>query len=317
MAGIDPHHRRQRLGENHPRRHSQLSVVLRHDASGRNPEALGPWDRATVWTRRLAARVSRALACRPRCRPALLAFNGLDPNGVMDADRDGLDHRLSGSIVSWGLDVTEYTGGNYNCLGVTTPAAPIDLSSAAFPDFQRRVVTLSSTTPRRRSRPRTFRRVSQPRAGHPEQLDLLRQRPVAGLAAAVPGSEMDQLLITNTAERIKLAVTGNLERNGNAFVVLFDTVTGGESPLAGNPSPPGSVNGLNGMTLDAEFLPDYGLAVSQSYGNTFRADLTNLNTNANRLLGVQNFDSHSGELASPGNDLGQRAGSDVRAERRG
>jgi len=107
------------------------------------------------------------------------------------------------------------------------------------------------------------------------------------------GSELDELYVRTDGYYLYVAVTGNLEENGNAQILLIDVREGGqnvlqteiapvvaEMPCSGN-GPPYAVQGLGqaltgdggspqmtirdpastGTTLDAGFAPDYAIAV--------------------------------------------------------
>ncbi|MBI4581733.1 MAG: hypothetical protein HY718_18700, partial [Planctomycetes bacterium] len=122
---------------------------------------------------------------------------------------------------------------------------------------------------------------------------------------ATGGSELDELFMRTDGNYLYVAVTGNLETNGNAQVLLLDVQPGGQNtlkteiapivaelPCSGN-GPPGAVQGLgqallhndngtpedptddttsrdgasNGTVLDDQFEPDYAIAVDTSGNN--------------------------------------------------
>jgi hypothetical protein len=76
---------------------------------------------------------------------------------------------------------------------------------------------------------------------------------------------MDQIRVTNTNTRLKVAVTGNLENNGNAFILMVDTDNTNTSsgPLPVLSTPPGVCDNLDGLKLDAGFTPDYAIVVQR------------------------------------------------------
>jgi|DewCreStandDraft_4_1066084.scaffolds.fasta_scaffold02210_9 hypothetical protein len=122
----------------------------------------------------------------------------------------------------------------------------------------------------------------------------------------VPGSELNQLYVFKTADSLAINVTGNLETNGNAFVVLLDVIPGGQGTLNVSVGP-GSVRGLTGLKLDPGFLPDYAIAVNTA-GNVY-VDLVNLNAGTSRYLGFVPLNS-GGVLGGAGssNPNGSRMG---------
>ncbi len=112
----------------------------------------------------------------------------------------------------------------------------------------------------------------------------------------VPGSELDQLYVFKTGDHLAINVTGNLETNGNAWVILLDVVPGGQETLNVSAGP-GSIRGLTGLKMDPGFLPDYAIAVNTA-GNVY-VDLVDLNAGTNRYLGFIPLNS-GGVLAGPG-----------------
>jgi len=85
-----------------------------------------------------------------------------------------------------------------------------------------------------------------------------------------PGSEMDQLFLDDDGTQLHLSITGNLEWNGNAYLIFLDTIPGaGQTQLItdGIPGPPYAVNGLHGSTFDGDFAPDFIIAVD-TYGGS-------------------------------------------------
>lgn len=108
------------------------------------------------------------------------------------------------------------------------------------------------------------------------------------------GSELDQLFVARGPEGIYVGVSGNLETNGNAYVMLFDTVPGGSNVLSAT-NGPGALTGLNGTTLDPGFAPEYALTVNTAGGTTW-VNLTDLVANLDRYLGHNPMNGGTGEL---------------------
>ncbi len=106
-------------------------------------------------------------------------------------------------------------------------------------------------------------------------------RPATG--GFVAGSELDQLWVYKTADALGINITGNLETNGNAWVVFLDVITGGQNTLSVS-NGPGSVTGQSGNKFDAGFEPDYALAIN-TYGGTVYVNLVNIQNNTDTYLG--------------------------------
>ncbi|NLE57152.1 MAG: hypothetical protein GX616_02240, partial [Planctomycetes bacterium] len=110
------------------------------------------------------------------------------------------------------------------------------------------------------------------------------------------GSELDELYLRTDGSYLYVGLTGNLQENGNAQIILLDIASGGQNVLAteiapdataascpGN-GPPGAVQGLGqalirnvsnetirdptstGTTLEASFSPDYAVALDTNGG---------------------------------------------------
>ncbi len=245
---------------------------------------------------------------------SLLTFNDVDPNdGTWTLVIEDTATGNVGTLDSWTIDLREDIGGAVYCLGIhgDPPENLIDLGGPDFPGEQFLDVGLAMA-----GTPTTFTGRGIPVAFLP-QAALATQNnhtcfgdAVESAPANPPGSEMDQLFITNTDDRLKMAITGNLENNHNAFIVLFDTdPAAGLNPIVGITSPPDPLGGgggpppepgLNGMILDSGFAPDYGLVVYRSDptapGDDFSVFLTDLNTNFTRAIGRLIRNSGSGEL---------------------
>lgn len=141
------------------------------------------------------------------------------------------------------------------------------------------------------------------------------------------GSELDGLYVRTDGTYLYVAVTGNLEENGNAQVILLEVRPGGQNVLKteiapltteltcpGN-GPPSAVQGMGqaltndggtppqtirdpastGTTLDAGFAPNYALAVD-TYGHTVYVTQYNL------------FDTSQGTWDDPNTNDGTTCG---------
>lgn len=113
------------------------------------------------------------------------------------------------------------------------------------------------------------------------------------------GSELDQLYVARGQTGIYIAVSGNLETNGNACVILLDTAPGGSETLAATEGP-GAITGLNGTILDAGFAPEYAVTVN-TWGGTTYVNLTDLAANLDRYLGSSPVNMGFSLLASGDN----------------
>lgn len=252
---------------------------------------------------------------------SLLTFNDVDPT---EGDwtlfiTDNVTGN-SGTLNSWSLALREDIGGGVDCLGFRTDSDPPISIADDFPTAEYLTVdplVLSGSGAPNFTAPHT------PGSNIPDayvSAPLAVQNNYACFGDAqdagiqfTAGSEMDQLWVTNSDDRLRLAVSGNLELNGNAFVVLLDTKSGGESTLAGNPTPPTPVGGganqttdpgLNGAVLDPCMVADYALSVRSFGDGSYECYLTDLQLNTAKLLGFQNMDSGSGVLRAPGNNAG-------------
>ena len=285
---------------------SQLSVTLRNDPSGRSVLLLSAG--AMVGSNlNIVFDSEGAPGVQPK--ESLLTFNDVDPNSDWTLIVTDTATGQSGTLDSWGIDVTEHIGGAVGCLGFQNAISnPIDLSTAAFPGDQFLTLNLAISSP-----PGSFSSQNIPSAFLPGvALATQNNHTCFGDSVQVPpsnppGSEMDQLFVTNTADRLKLAITGNLENNQNAYILLLDTdpatgtqvisgITSPPNPLGGNTGEPG----LNGMTMDSGFTPDWGLVVQRSDpsapADDFSVFLTDLRTNFTRSVGRFIRNSGSGQL---------------------
>jgi len=285
---------------------SQLSVTLRNDTSGRSVLLLsgGAGVGANL---NIVYDSEGAPAVQPK--ESLLTFNDVDPNSDWTLVVTDNVTGQTGTLDSWGIDVTEHIGGAVGCLGFHNPVSnPIDLSTAAFPGDQFLTLNLAMA-----GAPSSFSSQNVPSAFLPgAALSTQNNHSCFGDSVEVPpsnppGSEMDQLFVTNTGDRLKLAVTGNLENNQNGYILLLDTDPATGTELISGITPPpaplgggGTETGLNGMTMDFLFTPDWGLVVQRSDpsgpADDFSVFLTDLRTNSTRSIGRLVRNSGSGQL---------------------
>lgn len=108
------------------------------------------------------------------------------------------------------------------------------------------------------------------------------------------GSEIDQLLVQDTdtpVSALEIAVTGNLETNGNRLVIFLDTIAeAGEATLAGNPK----IGGMDGIVLPLD--ADYALVVN-TWGGTAYVDVVNLIANSESYMGNTPVNTGDGTLS--------------------
>ncbi len=291
---------------------SQLSISLRHEESAREVLLL---EEGTAVGSNLNIVFDSEGA--PGVQPAesLLTFNDVDPNATWTLTVTDTVSGVTGTLNSWSLAITEYSGGTVACIGNHAPAADppniVDLEN--FPGDQFLSVALNPGS----GAPLAFNAQNIPSAFLPAA-PLATQNnfscfgdSVAVPPANPPGSELDRLFVKNTNDRLKIAVTGNLENNQNACILLLDTNAGtGNQTIAGITPPPGPLGGnggsepgLNGLSLDTGFRPDYGLLIQRNDpsapADMFTIYLTNLNTNFTRTIGRTARNSDSGELLPP------------------
>ena len=117
------------------------------------------------------------------------------------------------------------------------------------------------------------------------------------------GSELDGLYvargINDGRDGLYIGVTGNLETNGNAYVILLDTnAAAGTGTLAPYPAPD-ALAGFSGAVVDSGFTPDWAICVNNAGGTTY-VDLTDLDWASvspfNFYLGCSKMDSGVGNL---------------------
>ncbi|HPF39982.1 MAG TPA: hypothetical protein P5081_11005 [Phycisphaerae bacterium] len=245
----------------------------------------------------------------------LLTFNDANPTeGEWFLFITDFVNGNTGTLNSWSIALRDDLGGAIACPGFVADQLPagIDLGEAPYTGAQYATVSV----PVRFTAPSSFS--SQ---GIPAAFSAL-----SGSAVAVqnnytcfedtiiappmnpPGSEMDAMFVTNTDNRLRVGITGNLENNRNAFILLLDTdsMTGSETPSGITPPPDalggnGGEPGVNQFQFDTSFGPEYALTVQARTGNPelFDAYLTTLATNTSRFLGVATRNSGDGTLTQP------------------
>lgn len=273
---------------------SQLSVRLRHEDSLREVELVAAGSQSGTEIN-LTFDSEGAPAVQPS--ESLRTFNGVNPNGnwtILVTDTVSGD---TGQLVSWGLDVTEWEGGNVGCLGQydenennlnlsTDPRTPgdqfLNLSMPALNNDAFRPTGFSAS-----GIPAAF--YNNPRSTQNNHTCFGDAQEAA--IVNLPGSEADQLMIKNTSERLRIGVTGNLEGNANAMILLLDTdAMAGSETLPVMSTPPQAVADMDGLVLDPGFTPDYMVVVQRD--NTvgvneddYNVFIKNINTNITRTIG--------------------------------
>lgn len=256
---------------------------------------------------------------------SLLTFNDADPTaGEWILFVTDFVTGNTGTLNSWSISLRDDLGGAIGCPGFVADLLPAGIDLGEPPYTGNQYVTVS--LPVRTTKPGAFSAQSIPSAFSA----------LAGSSRAVqnnhtcfedtiiappsnpPGSEMDVMFVTNTDNRLRVGITGNLENNRNAFVLLLDTddQAGSTTPMGITPPPDalgggGGEPGVNQFMFDSAFAPDYALTVQARTGGStlYDAYLTALSTNVTRYLGVATRNSGDGTLAPPPGDLS--AGSEL------
>lgn len=285
---------------------NEVGVALRHVGSGRQVQLKQPGSGAGAnlnVTYDSDGGMGTVLPAE-----SLLTFNGVNPNDDWQLIVTDTATGQTGTLNSWSIAVTEYTGGNVNNLGQFDAVdnfidLGVETPGIRFEGNQYLDLNVTPTGP-----PSGFTAGNIPTAFGTAPLATQNNYTgfgdaVPGVLGNVPGSELDQIRITNTADRLKVALTGNLEGNGNVFILLLDTdqAGGGFSTIPVLSTPPPCMNGIDGMTLDAGFTPNYALVVGRDNTNgvpvdDFNVFLKNINTNVTRTLGRMIRNSGDGTL---------------------
>ncbi len=285
---------------------SQLGVALRHVGSARQVQLKQPGSGMGANLNVTYDSDGGMGTVQPS--ETLLTFNGVDPNDDWQLIvSDGVTGQ-TGTINSWSIAVTEYTGGNVANLGVYD-AIDNDIDLGAEEPGMRfggnQYLDLNVTPT---GAPSGFTGSNIPSSFGAMPLTTQNNYTgfgdaVPGVLGNVPGSELDQIRIKNTSDRLQVAVTGNLEGNGNVYVLLLDTdqAGGGFSTIPVLSTPPPAMNGIDGLTLDAGFTPNYALVVGRDPTagvpvDDFNVFLKNINTNVSRTIGRLIRNSADGTL---------------------
>jgi len=124
------------------------------------------------------------------------------------------------------------------------------------------------------------------------------------------GSELDRLFVTNDASSLVIGITGNLETNGNYWLVFLQTQPEGTNTLSATNGPPsGVMASMRGTMMDEEFAPNWCLCMNTS-GGVLYVDLVDLVNNTCRFLGASAVNSGSGVLSGGVNPNGALAAFD-------
>ncbi len=89
-------------------------------------------------------------------------------------------------------------------------------------------------------------------------------------------NELNQLFAAQSQDTLRLAITANLENNGNAVAIFLDTRPGGQTQLdtSNSPAPPSGLSDLTGTEFDAGFQPDEMYFINTFAGSIFVDQLT-------------------------------------------
>lgn len=92
-------------------------------------------------------------------------------------------------------------------------------------------------------------------------------------------NEADALYLRAAPDGLRIGITGNVGTDGSGFVLLFDTVPGGQNTLVttGFSTPPSAIPALDGTVMDPGFEPDVLLFVNAA-GSQFYVDRYTLPT---------------------------------------
>lgn len=84
-------------------------------------------------------------------------------------------------------------------------------------------------------------------------------------------AELNQLFVRAEPAGLRVGVTGNLPANGTAFALWIDTTPGGQNVLdtSALSPPPGGLQQLTGLRLDASFAPDHLFFINANGGNIY------------------------------------------------
>ncbi len=121
-------------------------------------------------------------------------------------------------------------------------------------------------------------------------------------------NEIDQLYAALDGNALRVGITGNLATDGTGLALFLDTRAGGQNPLdtASFPQPPYGIPEIDGMVLDAGFVPDYIVFVN-AWSGTVYVDLYELATGGGgnkRYLGAGTVNDGDGFLNGGSNPNG-------------
>ncbi len=126
------------------------------------------------------------------------------------------------------------------------------------------------------------------------------------------GSELDAMYVARGTtptggDGLLIGITGNLETNGNAYVIFLDTTQLWGAPTVVNAlAGPSALTGLNGTTLEPGLAATYAITVNNDGGTTY-VNLTDLTTGEDTYLGCSPVDSGIGTLSGGVNPNGAQA----------
>ncbi len=243
---------------------------------------------------------------------SLLDFNGIDPT---DGDwtlfiTDNVVGGGTGTLNSWSISLEQEVGGGVGCIGNRDPDTnPLDLP-AEFPGATTVDFTVGSLLG---DGAPNFGGGNSPGTNIPSAYaaaavatqnnhTCFGDAQDAGLPI-VTGNELDAMYVENTIERIQFGIAGNLQPDPpfgpNGYVLLIDSIVGGETVISAGTNGDAIITGLNGTVMDAGFTPDFALGIREELGG-FRVDFADLQNDTIRLLGNGGFESGSGLLNPPG-----------------
>ena len=242
---------------------------------------------------------------------SLLDFNGVDPT---DGDwtlfiTDNVEGGATGTLNAWTIALTQEVGGGVGCIGERDgDVNPLDLP-AEFPGATTIDFTVGSLLGDGApdfsggNSPGTNLPGSYPAPAVATQNNhtCFGDAQDAGLPI-VTGNELDAMYLENTMDRLQIGLAGNLQPDPpfgpNGYIILIDSIVGGETVISSGGAGDQIITGTNGTIMDAGFTPDYALSVREFFGG-FRADLTDLQNDTSRLLGVGGFETGTGVLNPP------------------
>ncbi|MFH0982301.1 MAG: alpha-amylase family glycosyl hydrolase [Planctomycetota bacterium] len=121
-------------------------------------------------------------------------------------------------------------------------------------------------------------------------------------------NELDQLFVRVEADGLDLGIPGNLGTDGTALMLFFDGQAGGQNVLNTDTfsTPPNNLPAIDGMILDAGFVPDVVVHIN-AYGGTIYVDHYTLATaggGTKRYVGAGTVNDLDGFLSGGSNPNG-------------